>query len=30
VPSTRTARIQEVHMLVGHTLCGLVDERLAS
>ena len=29
VPSARTARIQEVHLLIGHTLCGLVDEALA-
>ncbi len=28
VPSARTARIQEIHMLIGHTLCGLVDELL--
>lgn len=28
VPSSRTARIQEIHMLIGHTLCGLVDELL--
>lgn len=28
VPSARTARIQEIHLLIGHTLCGLVDERL--
>ena len=28
VPSARTARIQEIHLLIGHTLCGLVDELL--
>ncbi len=28
VPSARTARIQEMHALIGHTLCGLVDEIL--
>ena len=31
VPSTVTARIQEVHLTIGHILCGLVeDEFLAS
>jgi D-sedoheptulose 7-phosphate isomerase len=28
VPSTVTARIQEAHVLVGHTLCGLVEHEL--
>ena len=28
VPSRTTARIQEVHILVGHVLCELVDEAL--
>lgn len=28
VPSRSTARIQEVHITVGHILCGLVDEML--
>jgi len=28
VPSRTTARIQEVHILVGHILCELVDEAL--
>lgn len=28
VPSTTTARIQEVHIFIGHTLCGLVEESL--
>ena len=28
VPSARTARIQEIHLVIGHTLCGLVDELL--
>ncbi len=28
VPSATTARIQEVHILVGHVLCELVDEAL--
>jgi D-sedoheptulose 7-phosphate isomerase len=28
VPSTVTARIQEVHLAIGHILCGLVDEAL--
>lgn len=27
VPSRETARIQECHILVGHILCGLVEER---
>ena len=28
VPSTSTARIQEMHMLIGHTLCELIEEHL--
>lgn len=28
VPSTVTARIQEVHLLVIHCLCDLIDEQL--
>ncbi|MBZ8139589.1 phosphoheptose isomerase [Rubrivivax gelatinosus] len=28
VPSTTTARIQEAHILIGHTLCGLVEAQL--
>jgi D-sedoheptulose 7-phosphate isomerase len=28
VPSTVTARIQEAHILIGHTLCGWVEESL--
>lgn len=28
VPSAVTARIQEAHILIGHTLCGLVEEAL--
>ncbi len=28
VPSAETARIQEIHILVGHVLCQLVDEAL--
>jgi D-sedoheptulose 7-phosphate isomerase len=28
VPSNVTARIQEAHMLIGHTLCGLVEQHL--
>ena len=28
VPSPSTARIQEVHLLVIHTLCDLIDNRL--
>ena len=28
VPSTSTARIQEMHSLIGHSLCDLVEENL--
>lgn len=28
VPSDRTARIQEMHITIGHTLCQLLEERL--
>jgi D-sedoheptulose 7-phosphate isomerase len=28
VPSTHTPRIQEMHILIGHTLCELLEERL--
>lgn len=28
VPSTVTARIQEAHILIGHILCGLVEDSL--
>jgi D-sedoheptulose 7-phosphate isomerase len=28
VPSNTTARIQEAHILIGHTLCGLIEEEL--
>ena len=28
VPATRTARIQEVHLLVIHCLCDLIDTAL--
>lgn len=30
VPSTVTARIQEVHLAIGHILCGLVEDALAN
>ncbi len=30
IPSATTARIQEAHILVGHILCGLVDQRFAT
>ncbi|PIQ84543.1 MAG: phosphoheptose isomerase [Candidatus Omnitrophica bacterium CG11_big_fil_rev_8_21_14_0_20_63_9] len=30
VPSTITARIQEVHLTIGHILCGLVEDALLS
>jgi D-sedoheptulose 7-phosphate isomerase len=28
VPSDITARIQEAHILIGHTLCGAVEQQL--
>lgn len=28
VPSSVTARIQESHILIGHTLCGLIEEQM--
>ena len=28
VPSIETARIQECHILIGHTLCGLIEQEL--
>jgi D-sedoheptulose 7-phosphate isomerase len=28
IPSETTARIQEAHILVGHTLCGLIEQNL--
>lgn len=28
VPSPTTARIQEAHILIGHTLCGLIEQAL--
>jgi D-sedoheptulose 7-phosphate isomerase len=28
VPSTSTARIQEAHILIGHTLCGMIEQAL--
>ena len=28
VPSSVTARIQESHILIGHTLCGLIEQHL--
>ena len=28
VPDTRTARIQEAHLVIGHALCGMVEKRL--
>lgn len=30
VPSTVTARIQEAHIFVGHTVCGIVERGLAT
>jgi D-sedoheptulose 7-phosphate isomerase len=29
VPSSTTARIQEAHILIGHTLCGLIEESMS-
>jgi D-sedoheptulose 7-phosphate isomerase len=28
VPSLITARIQECHILIGHTLCGMIEQEL--
>jgi D-sedoheptulose 7-phosphate isomerase len=28
VPSNTTARIQEAHIMIGHTLCGMIEESL--
>ncbi len=30
IPSTVTARIQELHLTIGHILCGLVEDELAA
>lgn len=30
VPVTSTPRIQEAHILIGHVLCGIVEERLCA
>jgi hypothetical protein len=30
VPSERTIRIQEVHLLIVHTLCDLIDHGLST
>ncbi|MBN2808160.1 MAG: SIS domain-containing protein [Deltaproteobacteria bacterium] len=30
VPSSNTARIQEIHLLLGHLLCGLVEKNMAA
>lgn len=30
VPSTSTARIQEMHITIGHAICELLEERLAA
>jgi D-sedoheptulose 7-phosphate isomerase len=30
VPSATTARVQEMHLLLGHTLCALLEDRIAS
>ena len=28
IPSKKTSRIQEGHILIGHTLCGLIEKKL--
>jgi len=28
MPSTETPRIQECHMLLGHTICGMVEQQI--
>jgi D-sedoheptulose 7-phosphate isomerase len=28
VPSDVTARIQEAHILIGHTICGMVEKEM--
>jgi D-sedoheptulose 7-phosphate isomerase len=28
IPSDDTARIQEIHTLIGHVICGIVEETL--
>mgnify|MGYP000474605954 CR=1 FL=1 len=30
IPSTNTARIQECHILIGHIVCGIVEENIFS
>ena len=30
IPSSDTARIQECHILIGHIICGIVEENLFS
>jgi D-sedoheptulose 7-phosphate isomerase len=30
VPSATTARVQEMHLLLGHALCALLEDRIAS
>lgn len=30
IPSTNTARIQECHILIGHIICGIVEENIFS
>ena len=30
VPSKSTPRMQEMHITIGHTICELLEERLAS
>jgi D-sedoheptulose 7-phosphate isomerase len=29
IPSKSTARIQEMHITIGHAICELLEERLA-
>ena len=28
VPSNRTSHVQEMHIMVGHMICGIVEERV--
>jgi len=30
IPAERTARIQEMHLLIGHAICGIVETELSS
>jgi len=28
IPSSQTARIQECHILIGHIICGIIEENI--